>query len=146
MAQINKQPRGVMQILPELRNGDLVKELTAAIQDMAVAVETYQKGGEITLKLKYKPAQGSSNAIAITDELKVKIPTAPTRPTLMFTDESGSLTRNDPNQLELQGITIVRHEPKPAADQVVTRITEGGVMRQVDPETGEILSDKADAA
>lgn len=133
MGQINKQPRGVMQILPELRNGNLVKELTEAVQAIAVAVESYQKPGEITLKLKYRPGQGATNAIEIHDELKVKMPVPPKRPTLMFTDESGSLTRNDPNQLELQGITIVRHEPKPAAEKV-------------DPETGEVLSEQSTAA
>jgi hypothetical protein len=114
MSNPSNQPRGAMQVLPEIRGGALVKEISQALLDMAQAVEANQKAGKITLTLNFKPGSGAENAVVLVDSLKVTLPKPTERGTIFFADSKGSLTRNDPNQLELQGITVVRHAPKPA--------------------------------
>lgn len=112
----NNQPRGAMQVLPEMRGGALVKEITEALHEVTEAVLANQKGGKITLTLDIKPGQGADNALVIKDTLKVTTPKPTLNSTIFFADSKNSLTRNDPNQLELQGITVVRHGPKPVEE------------------------------
>lgn len=107
----NTNARGFLQVLPELRGGELIKEINEALIAMGPLVEELQKGGSISIKLDFKPTNGGTNAVMITDTVSVKLPKPSVRGTIMFTDTKGSLTRNDPNQLELQGISIVRHKP-----------------------------------
>lgn len=139
MSESIKQPRSALQILPELENGELVKAISAAMQEMHVAVEEYQKKGTITLTLSYQPGQGAHNAIAIMANLKSKKPEAGRRATVMFTDDEGILTRNDPNQMELQGISIVRSNPTAAA--APTPVQAARVV--VDTTTGEVMDETA---
>lgn len=107
----NNQPRGFMQVAPELRGGALVKELSDALIEVTEAVIANQKGGKITLTLDIKPGAGADNALTIADTLKVSAPKPSNKGTIFFADSKNSLTRNDPNQLELQGISVVRHAP-----------------------------------
>lgn len=95
------QPRSVMAILPEVRHGKLVEEFTAELADLIQHVITHQKAGELNLKLKVLPGKHAMNAVDIYDQLAVKAPKKSPVPTIFFSDEEGSATRNDPNQPEL---------------------------------------------
>ncbi|CAB4137001.1 hypothetical protein UFOVP315_35 [uncultured Caudovirales phage] len=109
------QPRSAMQVMPEIRGGELIKDLTKALLEVTEAVLANQKNGKIVLTLAIKPGNGADNALVISDSLKITTPKPAERGTIFFADDKNSLTRNDPNQLELQGITVVRHAPKAAA-------------------------------
>jgi hypothetical protein len=129
----NKKQRSFMQVLPELRNGALVHELTEAINEAVMAVADTQGVAKIQLNLTFKQGQGAHNALAIADAVKLTLPKKKNLGSIFFADDSGNLTRNNPDQLELQGISIVRHEPK-------------RMVETVDQETGEIQQQEVKGA
>ncbi len=105
-----KTPRGAMQVLPEVRNGHLVRELSEQIREVYKKVEETRLGGKINLTLTFKPLQGSENGVVIMDDLKVTMPKKKAGETIFYGDKEGSLTRNDPNQLELHGLEVIRND------------------------------------
>lgn len=98
--------RTAMAVLPEIRQGKMIKDLTKICAEVAMAVVVHQDKGEITLKLKFAPGPGTRNAIAIVDDIKVKMPQEEKRATVLFANDDGSLTREDPLQPEL-GLNVV---------------------------------------
>ena len=111
-----------MQVLPELRNGNLLKEITDALHQATEAVRETQGTAKVQITLTLKQGQGAYNALVINDSVKVSLPKLKNLGSIFFHDSEGNLTRNNPDQLELQGIAIVRAEPK---------------IEKVDMETGE---------
>ena len=95
------QPRSVMGILPEVRQGKLVEDMTYELASLIQQVISHQKAGELTLKLRVSPGKHAMNAVDIVDVMNVKAPQKTPMPTIFFADEEGSATRNDPNQHEL---------------------------------------------
>lgn len=98
----NMLPRSALATLADVRAGQFVEDLTIALADLTQSVIVQQKSGKLTLVLKVSPGPGSDNAVLIADEIKLAAPRASTKPTLMFSDEEGSLTRKDPRQGELK--------------------------------------------
>lgn len=122
MAESKNKPN-VMQILTQLRNGNLVAELSEQIAELAQIVKETRQGAKLSLTLSLKPGQGSHKAVIFMDDVKVTKPKKKAGETLFFSDDDGAISRNDPDQLELQGITVVRSEGKPTHD--VKRMASG---------------------
>ena len=93
--------RSFMQVLPEIRQGKLVEDVTNAIAEVAQAVKATQKAGSVTITLSLKPGDSAENALVISDKIKSAAPQADKRPSLFFTDDEGALHRDDPNQHNL---------------------------------------------
>lgn len=91
--------------LRDIRFGGLVDELTQQMAALVAAVDSTQRAGELTLKIKLKPAGGG--AMELTDEIKAKIPELPKGSSIFFGTPEGSLIRNDPRQPELTGLREV---------------------------------------
>lgn len=95
-----------------LRHGELLDELSDAINELTTACAETGKAGTLSMTIKLKP--GNAGQIEVIDEVKLKLP-APTKgSTLMFATPEGNLVRNDPRQMSIEG------------------------LRQVDTSTGEI--------
>lgn len=94
-------PRSIMQILPELRRGGLVEEISQRLSELTLDVLGTGKAGVVTVTLKLRPSKLAHNAIDIEDDVKVKTPKPDTKSSMFFSDEEGALTRTDPNQEEL---------------------------------------------
>ncbi len=86
-------------ILLDMRKGAASTELLDALAEVAEAVQTTDKGGEVTLKLRVKP--GPRDTVIITDEIKSKVPKEPNEPSMFFPDADGGLHRNPVNQTRL---------------------------------------------
>lgn len=88
--------RSFLATIADLRAGRTQDELTEELGRLVQAVADTGKAGELTIKLKIKPAAKDSHLIHIADEIIVKAPKMDRASTLMFASE-GSLTLDDPH-------------------------------------------------
>lgn len=112
----NMQRRSALAMLADMRAGEFVADLTEKLADLTTDVIAHQAAGKLTITLSLKPGP-AENALIVADDIKVAAPRARKQPTLLFSDEEGSLTRQDPKQ----------HELDLSANSKVTRITAKGV-------------------
>jgi hypothetical protein len=101
MSDENMNTKSFMQLLPEIRGGNLIDEVTEAIAEAAQAVVMTQKAADVTIKIKLRPGRHAENAIELVGECANKIPKPDVKPSMFFMDDDGSLLRNDPNQHDL---------------------------------------------
>lgn len=104
------------QTLREVRDGDLVAELTDKMRQLVEAVRGTDRGGSITVKLTLKPMKKGIGMYTVEDEVKLASP-EPEREstTFMFVTADNELTRRDPRQPELPGVRgVVTTMPSPA--------------------------------
>jgi hypothetical protein len=85
-----------------LRYGTLNEDLTAALNDLVKVCDNTGKAGELTLKLKLKPGKGGQ--MEIIDELIIKAPKEEKGTSIFFATPEGNLTREDPRQLNIEGL------------------------------------------
>lgn len=105
-------PRTFTDTVDALRFGTLGEELTAKLRDLTASCASTGRNGAITLTLQLKPGKGGQ--IEVFDDVKVKLPKEEKGSSLMFATPENFLQREDPRQLEIEG------------------------LRRVDPETGEL--------
>lgn len=88
-----------------LRYGTLGDELTDKLRDLVANCAATGRPGAITLTLSLKPGKGGQ--IEVFDEIKVKLPKEEKGSTLMFATPENNLSRDDPRQLQLDGLRTV---------------------------------------
>lgn len=96
-----KQPasgniRSALNILAELRAGQVVTELSAAIHDAVAAVNQHDKKAVVILRLSIAPASEAKlveRSIIFTPEIESKLPTETPDSTLFFIDADGNPSR-----------------------------------------------------
>ena len=100
--KLNKQvPRcgAFLAALQGYRNGEVLDELGTMLRKVTEASLLAGKTGSVTLKLVVGP---SGNAIAVTPEVSAKMPQAKRQAAIFFVDGDFNLTREDPNQVEME--------------------------------------------
>lgn len=96
--------RSAMVILPELRDGQVVTELSGAIHDALAAVRQHNKAAEVILRVKIEPATEQrlvEAPIAMTATIETKLPKEVPPGTIFFVDESGNPTRQMQRQQQM---------------------------------------------
>lgn len=97
--------RPFVDTLREIEYGALLDELAEAQQQVVDAVMETGKKGQITIVLNYNPeGQGQ---ITIATDLKSKIPALPRGKSLFFVTPERNLSRQDPRQMEIDGLRKV---------------------------------------
>lgn len=91
--------RPLTDVLGELENGYLLKELTSKMYEIVRAVREVRKPGALTLKLKITPTGRGS--VELDAKLDANIPEHDRPTTTFFMADDGTLLRNDPNQPRL---------------------------------------------
>lgn len=91
-----------------LRYGTLNEDLTKALHELVVKCDATGKKGELTLKLTLKPGKGGQ--IEIIDDITVKAPKEEKATSIMFATVEGNLMREDPRQLQIEGLRTVDME------------------------------------
>lgn len=86
--------------LAKLRQGELVDELTTAMQKLVSVCADTGKKGSLTLKITLQP--GKAGQIEIHDELVVKEPKQEKGTSIMFATPEGNLVRDDPRQKKFE--------------------------------------------
>lgn len=93
---------GFAQTLQNLRSGYAANELSEKLQELVAGVRLTGRAGELTLKVKVKPAsQGDTTALMVSDEINVRMPKVKNAETIFFAGDNNTLLRNDPRQKEL---------------------------------------------
>jgi hypothetical protein len=108
----DRHVRPFAELLTVLDGGDVHAEASRALADLTAAVRDTGKKGSLTITVEMSPLKGSSNQLVIAARLGVKLPKTDPGSAVFFIDAAGNLSRNDPRQLELDGLRVV--EPKPA--------------------------------
>jgi len=94
--------------LNALRFGTLNDDLSTALNDLVTACSNTGKVGELTLKIKLKPGKGGQ--IEVFDDIKVNAPKEERGSSIMFATPEGNLQREDPRQLQIDGLRSVDME------------------------------------
>jgi hypothetical protein len=91
--------------LTAIRFGQLQEELSAKLNELTTACMEEGKGGKLTLVLSLKP--GKAGQVEILDDVKLTLPPREHGSTLMFATPEGNLQREDPRQMQLEGLRAV---------------------------------------
>lgn len=95
-------------MLRELRGGEFIDQLNAALIKVTDAVSEHGKSGSITIKL---TVTSSGRSLEIDDDIGIKCPKAEKVGTIFFRDRAGLLTRDDPKQHQLPFTIELVREP-----------------------------------
>jgi hypothetical protein len=97
--------------LMELDKGKLHKDCSEGLWDLIRSCEELKKTGSLTLTIMMKPMDTSDGSpMVMYGEVKLKLPVPPSSPTVMYVDEQGNLSRNNPYQPELEGLRVITEE------------------------------------
>jgi hypothetical protein len=94
--------RPFADFLREQSEGHTQAALSEALRELAARVVATGKAGTLTLIVKLEPVN-DSDVLAVSDEIRLKLPDYTRKASLMFTDRDGNLIGNNPNQL---GFTV----------------------------------------
>lgn len=92
------QPRSVMAILPEIRDGRAVEEISQQIHEAIAAVKLHGKPATVRLEITIAPLRKNAEKLVeaplvFTAESSAKLPRADAEATAFFVDEEGNPTR-----------------------------------------------------
>lgn len=90
-------------ILQDLRDGRVHAELSQQFGDLVTKVKETGKGGELTLKIKIKPATRGADVdkITVSDAISISMPKPERGEDIFYLTEDCELTRSHPKQQEL---------------------------------------------
>ena len=96
--------RAFAVFLQELRDGRAHAELSTSLAELLAAVKETGKAGEITLKLKVKPASRGSDVdkVTISDLITTKLPKPERGDDFFWLTDDNNLSRNHPRQQSLE--------------------------------------------
>jgi hypothetical protein len=88
----------------ELERGVLDHDLTSEMNNLVRAVRKTGAGGKLSLTIKVKPNNIGGTQVTLESEIKTTLPKSQREKSLAFTTESGALVKNDPRQMEMDGL------------------------------------------
>ncbi|MCY1282779.1 hypothetical protein D9M68_341840 [compost metagenome] len=106
---MSKKARPFIDTLREIEAGGLLDELTEVQHALVDAIRLTGKGGELTIKLAYKP--DGSGQMTIKADVKAKEPALARGTSLFFLTPEGNLTRRDPRQQEMPLRSVADEAP-----------------------------------
>jgi hypothetical protein len=90
-------------VLLSLGRGATERELSEALHDLVARVRDTRKKGVLVYTLEVAPLKGESDALMLSDGIKLKLPEHDRSASIFFADRDGNLVRDDPNQPSLFG-------------------------------------------
>lgn len=94
--------------LNALRFGTLNDDLTKALNELVEKCAATGKVGDLKLTIKLKPGKGGQ--IEVFDDIKLNAPKEERGSSIMFATPEGNLQREDPRQLQIEGLRSVDME------------------------------------
>ena len=91
--------------LREQSSGKTHDEMSESLWDLIARVQETGKKGHLILSISIEPMKGDESVLVVSDEIKLKLPEFPRKPSVFYADRNGNLTRSNPNQPEL---TVLR--------------------------------------
>ena len=81
--------------------------MSESLWDLIARVQETGKKGHLILGISIEPMKGDESVLVVSDEIKLKLPEFPRKPSVFYADRNGNLTRSNPNQPELTGLRDV---------------------------------------
>ena len=106
------QVRPFAELLTLFDRGAVHTEASEQLHNLIGAVQSMGKEGSMTIAIKVAPMKGTRDQVVVAAQVSAKPPKGEPTAAVFFVDQAGNLTRNDPRQLEFEGMRVV--EPKPA--------------------------------
>lgn len=106
---MNNAIRPAIDTLRELREGQVLDELSIHLHDAVSAVQALGKPAEVSITIKIKPFSKTrvmNPALAFEAEVTSKLPKPDREGDIFFVDDNGNPTRNQVRQPELSGLKI----------------------------------------
>lgn len=108
--------RPFVDTLRDIEAGGLLDELTETQHSLIDAIRLTGKGGELTIKLTYKPDGGGQ--MTVKADVKSKEPVLSRGTSLFFLTPEGNITRRDPRQQEIPLRSVGEDQPPETMRQV----------------------------
>ena len=121
-----------VSFLEVLRDQEFLDDAAAALEEATEAAKRTGKPAVLTLAFTLKPAQQGRNVL-VNEQIKVKAATPATADTLLFVSDDNRLTRRDPRQPTLPGMTAVAKNEPPAesGQEIEYTVDADGVVQEV---------------
>jgi hypothetical protein len=88
----------VLDVLKQIRAGDLVFEMTQELEKVVAGVRETGSGGNLTVKISIAPIKAGSTALNVQGDVTAKIPKPQRDASIFFATEKNTLIRTDPRQ------------------------------------------------
>ncbi|MHA0288298.1 hypothetical protein ACXYX3_17835 [Mycobacterium sp. C3-094] len=111
----NNPPQEFASILLACEKGLVHDKASELLREAVAAVKDQGKPAEINIRMKITPVKNNTAVVQIEANPTAKIPQAPRRPAIFYTDDDGGLHRNDPTQREFDYGTNTATDGKSAA-------------------------------
>lgn len=99
----NIKPLSTAEILMALNNGGAVGEIREALREGSRAVQ--QHGGKALVTLQFAITKNGDRGVQIVDSVTKRLPRTESALTFFFTDDDGSLFREDPSQMKFDEVS-----------------------------------------
>lgn len=103
--------RPFIDTLRDVEGGGLLDELTDVQHALIDAIRLTNNGGELTIKLTYKPE--GAGQMTIKADVKSKEPVLARGTSLFFLTPEGNISRRDPRQQNLELRSVEEEAPAP---------------------------------
>lgn len=88
----------VLEVLKQIRAGDIVFELNQEMEKVVAGVRETGKGGTLSLKISIAPFKPGSTALNVQADVSAKVPKPSQDVSIFFPTDRNTLVRNDPRQ------------------------------------------------
>lgn len=95
------QVRPFAHVLSEINRGAVADEAATALAELVTAVRDTGKKGTLKLTIEVKPFSGNDEIVQVTGTVDTNLPRPNVPASIFYPDDTGSLSRNDPNALPL---------------------------------------------
>lgn len=93
--------RPFADVLSEVNKGVVADDAAQKLAELVAAVRETGKPGSMTVTVKIEPFKGNEDIVKVSGQVALKAPKAEMPASIFYPDDSGNLSRNDPNTLPL---------------------------------------------
>jgi len=103
----------LLETLKQQRKGAFIEELEEKFSELVHSVHDVNKAGKITITLKLKPLKPGveSDTVTLEDEINLTTPKPDKKASVFYATPSGTLSRTDPNQMEMK-LDVIKDDEK----------------------------------
>ena len=93
--------RPFAEVLSEVNKGVVADEAATRLAELVAAVQETGRKGTLKVTVEIAPVKGNDTIVQVSGSVEARPPKAPAPTSFFYPDESGNLSRNDPNTLPI---------------------------------------------
>jgi hypothetical protein len=103
-----------LDVLSQIRGGAALTDAAKDLQELVQAVRETGKPGKLSFSITVEPDKADETVVTLQPDVTLKLPKKPRAKGIFYMDRHGTLTREDPRQLELLAEKEVEKERQAA--------------------------------